>query len=338
MKFLRFLLILIMILPLLMCAEAQEDITPFLGNWALYLPGGAGWLEVHQEDGYIDASLLWYGGSVEPVDHVFLFGDVLFVTRIREVVRKKNDKGEPERTHRIVDWFQFTRTGNNELEGQANFPNDNGIGVNVTEFKAKRIPELPEKPDLTKIKYGKSVKLFNGKDLSGWKLVNADDVNGFHAENGALINNPVQKEGEAHISYGNLRTVDTFEDFKLSIEVNVPKGSNSGIYLRGIYEVQVLDSYDLPLDSHHMGAIYSRITPLVKAEKPAGEWQSLEIILFHRYVTVVLNGEKIIDNQPILGVTGGALTADEFSPGPIYLQGDHGKVMYRNIVLTPILE
>ncbi len=87
-----------------------------------------------------------------------------------------------------------------------------------------------------------------------------------------------------------------------------------------------------------MGAIYSRITPSLSAEKPAGEWQSLDITLCERHVTVILNGKMIIDNQPLLGVTGGALTADEFLPGPIYLQGDHGKVSYQNFVLRPILK
>jgi hypothetical protein len=121
------------------------------------------------------------------------------------------------------------------------------------------------------------------------------------------------------------------------VEVNVPRGSNSGVYLRGIYEVQVMDSYGKALDPHNMGALYSRITPLVSAEKPAGEWQTLEITLYKRYLTVLLNGQTIIENQPVKGVTGGALTSDEFSPGPIYLQGDHGKVSYRKVTLTPIL-
>jgi hypothetical protein len=118
--------------------------------------------------------------------------------------------------------------------------------------------------------------------------------------------------------------------------VNVPKGSNSGIYLRGIYEIQVMDSKGSPLDSHNMGALYSRITPSVSAERPAGEWQNLDITLCEHHLSVILNNIKIIDNQPVMGVTGGALTADEYSPGPIYLQGDHGTVSYRNIVLTPI--
>jgi hypothetical protein len=108
--------------------------------------------------------------------------------------------------------------------------------------------------------------------------------------------------------------------------------------LRGIYEVQVEDSFEKGLDSHHMGAIYSRITPSVKAERPAGEWSGLDITLVDRHVTVVLNGVVIIDNAPLLGCTGGALWSDEFRPGPIYLQGDHGAVSFRNLVVRRVLD
>ena len=127
-------------------------------------------------------------------------------------------------------------------------------------------------------------------------------------------------------------------DFNLKLEVNVPARSNSGVYLRGRYEIQVMDSYGRPLDSHNMGALYSRIAPSVSAEKPAGEWQTMEMILCDRHLTVNLNGINIIDNQPVYGPTGGALTSDVFAPGPIYLQGDHGKVSYRNIIITPIIK
>ena len=102
--------------------------------------------------------------------------------------------------------------------------------------------------------------------------------------------------------------------------------------------MQVEDTYRRDLDSHNMGAIYSRITPAVAAEKRAGEWQTLDITLLDRHVTVKLNGTTIIDNQPLLGCTGGALWSDESRPGPIYLQGDHGPIQYRNIVLTPIIK
>ena len=80
------------------------------------------------------------------------------------------------------------------------------------------------------------------------------------------------------------------------------------------------------------------ITPTVAAEKPAQVWQHIDITLVDRHVTVILNGRKIIDNQPVLGCTGGALTSDEFKPGPLYLQGDRSDVDFRNMVLTPIVK
>jgi len=102
--------------------------------------------------------------------------------------------------------------------------------------------------------------------------------------------------------------------------------------------VQVCDSYGKPLDSHNMGGLYSRITPTVSAEKAPGEWQTMDLTLVNRHVTVILNGQTIIDNEPLLGCTGGAMWSDEFKPGPIYLQGDHTGVKYRNIVLKPVVK
>jgi hypothetical protein len=188
---------------------------------------------------------------------------------------------------------------------------------------------------LSKVKFGEPIALFNGKDLSGWKLTQERQANGWSVVDGVLVNNPVQEEGK-HRSYGNLMTEQEFEDFNLTLEVNVPEKGNSGIYLRGIYEVQVSDTFGQPLDPHNMGGIYSRITPSVAAEKSAGEWQTFDITLLDRHVTVNLNGQTIIDNQPLEGCTGGALWSDEFKPGPIYLQGDHTGVSYRNIVLKPV--
>ena len=135
-----------------------------------------------------------------------------------------------------------------------------------------------------------------------------------------------------------MRTVDEFEDFRLTTEVSVDLKGNSGIYLRGIYEVQVMESFGMAKDSHHMGAIYSRIVPSEAVERAPGKWQTLDITLVDRHVTVILNGTTIIDNAPLLGCTGGALTSDEFSAGPLYLQGDHSAVKYRNMVLTPVVK
>ena len=305
------------------------DVDPFLGRWALHLPGGAGWLEVRQESGYLDASLLWYGGSVVPVSGVYVSGSKLVVTRRVS----SNEFGS--RTLQAPQLLEAEVNGD-QLIGKLTEPKKDGSGAKVTLFHGTKIPDVPAKPNLANVQYGKPIKLLNGKDLTGWVIKEAGKANGWSVEKGVLRNNPVQPEGK-HISYGNLRTVDTFEDFNLKLQVNVPAGNNSGVYLRGIYEVQVVDSYGKEVDSHNMGALYSRITPSSAAEKKPGEWQDMDITLYKRHLTVKLNGTTIIDNQPVYGVTGGAMTADEFSPGPIYLQGDHGEVSYRELVLTPIV-
>jgi hypothetical protein len=307
---------------------------PFIGRWALTIPGGgAGWLGIEQQPGYLDASILWGGGSVVPVSSVFIDGDKINVTRLRKVERKDRD-GKVIKTHSFTETITATVSGD-QMKLIQTRPRTDGKGVARSEFTGKRIPALPKKPNLSKIKYGKPIKLFNGKNLDGWKLTNPRQKNGWSVKDGVLTNNPVQPRGR-HISYGNLCTVGTFEDFNLKLEVNVPKGGNSGIYLRGIYEVQVSDTHGRNRDSHNMGGVYSRITPTVSAEKPAGQWQTMNITLLDRHVTVILNGKTIIDNQPLLGCTGGALWSDESKPGPIYLQGDHTGINYKNITLTPV--
>lgn len=318
-----------------------SSVEPFLGMWALtldYENSNAGWLELRQENGYLDADLLWRGGSVNPIGYTMVNEGQLILVNGRDVVRKKDEEGNPVRIQHPINWFQINKAGDELLEGMAYFPNRDGVGVEAVTFTGKKIPAYGEAPKVRKIKYGDPIKLFNGNDLQGWELTDPDATSGWKVKDGVMLNDPVQKNGEKHIHYGNLRTSDTFEDFNLKLEVSIPAGSNSGVYLRGIYEVQVQDSYGKALDPHNMGALYSRITPLVAAEKPAGEWQEMDITLYQRHLTVLLNGKLLIDNQPVKGVTGGALTSDEFSPGPLYLQGDHGKVSYRNIVLTPVLQ
>jgi len=313
-----------------MLTTAQNNQKDFFGNWTLDIEGGSvGWLGVNDDKGFLDAELLWKGGSVTPVSYVyFLDENTLIVTRSREI------KKDEDRKHTIVQTYKFKRDGD-KLEGVYIQPGRDGMSVRKEKFKGWRLPEFGDAPDLSKVKYGISIELFNGMNLDGWKLMEDSKTNGFKVVDGEMVNDPVKVEGK-RIRYGNIRTEQEFEDFKLTLEVNVPAHSNSGVYLRGMYEIQVLDSYGKELDSHNMGGLYSRITPSEAAEKPAGEWQTMEIILCERHVTVILNGKTIIDNQPALGPTGGAIIADVFKPGPIYLQGDHGKVSYRNMVLTPI--
>jgi hypothetical protein len=217
-------------------------------------------------------------------------------------------------------------------------PRENGQGQDKADFTGRREPPMPPAPSLSQVKFGEPIQLFNGKDLTGWRLTDPNAISGWSAKDGLLVNQALQEEGKPHKNYGNLRTDRGFEDFNLTLEVCVAKGGNSGVYLRGIYEVQVADTYGRPLDPHNMGGIYSRIKPTVAAEKPAGEWQTMDITLVDRHVTVILNGQKIIDNQPILGCTGGALWSDVTRPGPIYFQGDHTSIEYRNIVLKPVVK
>lgn len=172
--------------------------------------------------------------------------------------------------------------------------------------------------------WGKPVKLFSGSDVKGWHP--SGTTNQWVAVNGVL---------QSPKSGSNLITDEKFNDFKLHIEFRYPKESNSGVYLRGRYEVQVSDNIgDAPLKDY-FGAIYGFIEPTEQAAKAAGEWQTYDITLVGRLVTVVANGKTIICNAPIPGITGGALDSNEGEPGPIMLQGDHGPVEYRNIVITP---
>ncbi|WP_395737539.1 DUF1080 domain-containing protein [Prosthecobacter sp.] len=300
---------------------------PFVGRWALTIPGGgAGWLGVESKDGALTSSVLWGGGSVVPTASTKLDGDTLIVTR-----EQKNKEGKLNATETITakadgDVLKLTTAKKNAAGKDVGQPQ---------EFTGKRIPAVPAAPDLSKVKFGESIQLLNGKDLTGWRLMNDKADNGWSVVDGALQNRVV-KAKDKH--FGNLRTDAEFEDFNLKTEVRTSEGSNSGIYLRGIYEVQVMESFGQPLDSHHMGALYSRITPSVAAEKPIGEWQTLDITLVDRHLTVILNGKTIIDNAPVLGCTGGAMSSDEFKPGPIYLQGDHTNVDYRNMVLRPVVK
>ncbi|MCW5909479.1 MAG: DUF1080 domain-containing protein [Cyclobacteriaceae bacterium] len=171
--------------------------------------------------------------------------------------------------------------------------------------------------------WGQPVTLFNGKDLSGWKAMGP---NQWIVENGILRS---LKSGS------NLVSEQTFTDFKLHVEFRYEKGSNSGVYLRGRYEVQIEDDKGKEPWKGYLGAIYGFLTPSVMAARNAGEWQAYDITLVGRIVTVVANGITIIANQEIPGITGGAIDNKESEPGPIMFQGDHGPIDFRNIVITP---
>jgi hypothetical protein len=172
--------------------------------------------------------------------------------------------------------------------------------------------------------WGEPVTLFNGTSLDGWQPIGGGDSQ-WRALSGVLQN---AKSG------ANLVTVQKFDDFKLHLEFRVPKGANSGVYLRGRYELQIDDAAGLEPSSHHLGGLYGFIAPSENVARAAGEWQSMDVTLVGRMLTYELNGTTVICNREIPGITGGALDSAEGDPGPLLLQGDHGPVDYRNIVMT----
>jgi hypothetical protein len=214
--------------------------------------------------------------------------------------------------------FQGKLTGDT-LSGTAIGPN----GAPWT-WTAKRAPALARPVQVTS---GEMKSLFNGHDFSGWKFDNPQREQSWSVRDGCLVNNSAG---------ANLVTTDSFQNFKLHVEFNCPSNANSGVYLRGRYEVQVEDDSLAEPPSHHIGAVYGFLAPKPEQPRRPGEWQTFDITLLGRFVTVVQNGNTIIDNQEIPGITGGALDSHEELPGPIYLQGDHGGIAYRNLKLTPL--
>jgi hypothetical protein len=217
--------------------------------------------------------------------------------------------------------------GNGDLVLEGTLENDkltgtitNCMGVKHA-FTGVRAPSLVRAAEPV---WDKPVTLLNGKDLTGW--VSQKKENQWVVENGIL---------KSPKSGSNLMTVQKFNDFKLHIEFRYPAESNSGIYLRGRYELQIVDSRGQEPSSIYLGGIYGFLTPNENVAKAPGEWQSYDVTLIGRRVSVVANGKTIICDQIIPGITGGALDSNEQEPGPIFLQGDHGPIEYRNIVITP---
>ena len=209
--------------------------------------------------------------------------------------------------------------GTFEVEGQQR-PPLKWVGV--------RAPVIRDQDDGT-WKEGKPVRLFSGRSLDGWQAADGGAVSGWAVENGSL----------ATTGKGvNIVSAAKFWNFKLHLEFKVAEHSNSGVGLRARYEVQVIDDYGRPAGTHTNGALYARIPPAENASRPAGEWQTYDIRLVGRQVTVVLNGKTVIEKGEVEGLTAIAVDSREAEPGPIYLQGDHGPVEFRNIVVTPLVK
>ena len=289
---------------------ARRD-PPVVGRWDVTVSGPGGtypsWFEVRRSGTRtLVGSFVGRVGSARPVSRVE-YDD----GRIRFTV-------PPQWERRTDDQTFEGRLDGDVLRGETT----DDAGRRVT-WEAHRAPPLKRAHPP---RWGEPVELFNGRDLAGWKPRSSAARNGWVVQDGVLVN---------ATPGGDLMTERPFTDFKLHAEFRYPKGSNSGIYLRGRYELQIEDNFGDEPDSHKAGGVYGFLTPRVNAAGKAGEWQTLEVTLVGREVTVVLNGETVIDRQAIPGITGGALDSDEGRPGPILIQGDHGPVEFRKLTLTP---
>jgi hypothetical protein len=176
-------------------------------------------------------------------------------------------------------------------------------------------------------RWGAPVRLLNGRDLSGRTFADPTQASAWSVDDGTLV-----KQGRG----SEILTTSKFQDFKLHIEFNCGPAANSGVYLRGRYEVQIENNAAQEPAERRMGAVYGFIAPQPELARTPNVWESYDITLIGRSVTVVHDGRTVIDRQDIPGITGGALDSDEGSPGPIYLQGtEDGRVAFRNIVITP---
>lgn len=308
--------ILTVIFPLRMYSATQNSSGPsaqtesFLGRWDLTLKTPLqeypSWLEITQKDGQFQARMVSRWGHARPLPKIEISNDHITFVSPKEEEDRKDD---------MV--FEGKLSGNT-LAG-----NTTGPDGTEWEWTGERAPGLKRK---TPPMWGKPRPLFNGKDLSGWTPSEPKATATWKVENGTLISP----------GHGPELITDTkFNDFKLHIEFNCARGSNSGVYLRGRYELQIEDDPEPEGPTMRTGGIYGFLAPAPEQPRQPGEWQSYDITLIGRVVTIVQNGHTIIDKQEIPGITGGALDSHEGLPGPIYLQGSEaGHVAFRNITIT----
>jgi len=300
------LLVLLFMLALAVPSAAQEKAV--LGKWDITATAADGkriyWLEVKNDGGQLTGWFLNRGGSVFKLPAITIQdGELRFaLPNSKQVFSARAEGGK--------------------LVGKITNGNEtiNWVGV--------RPPKWGRYDANAKHKFGKPVELFDGKSMDAWGVEHQGRPSGWTVQDGAMINAP-------HAN--NLVSRQRFKDFKLHAEYKLEKDSNSGIYLRGRYELQVLDDFGKDPESHGHMAIYSRRAPSLNASRPAGEWQTVEAVIVGNRVTVVLNGQTVQDNAVLDGITGGALDSDEGADGPIMLQGDHGKVWFRKVTVTPIV-
>ena len=288
--------------------SAARDVR-LIGRWDITIttPTGSApsWIEIDSSGREaLVGRIVGIVGSARPITEIITEGDSL-----RFAVPRQWEDGTGEL--RVVARLQGDR-----LVGRMTFPDNttrNWQGVRAPRLARSHAPA-----------WGAPIRLLNQNDLNGWVPMGA--ANQWSVRDGVL---------SSPRSGVNLRTSRAFDDFKLHVEFRFPRGSNSGVYLRGRHEVQIEDDFGMGPDSHRFSGVYGFIAPSEIAARPAGQWQAYDITLVGRMVTVAANGKIVICNQEIPGITGGALDSDEGTPGPLYLQGDHGPIEYRNIVITP---
>jgi hypothetical protein len=291
-------------------AESPSSAGPFLGRWDLTLKAPdrdyPSWLELRQEDSHLRAQMVGRWGNARPLPKAEVSDGQLTFVSPKEEEGSKAD---------LV--FQGRVTGKT-LTGTVNGPDGKTwqwVGVRAPALERAGTP-----------KWDKPIQLFNGKDLTGWKM-SASGPPEWTVQDGAIVSPGHGPE---------LVSDSKFQDFNLHLEFNCGKDSNSGLYLRGRYEVQIETESEAEPPSHHTGGVYGFLAPSPELPRTPDVWQTFDITLIGRRVTVIQNGKTVIDNQEIPGITGGAVDSHEALPGPIYLQGsEKGHVAFRNLVITP---
>ncbi len=316
-------LCLVMVSSQLVTATTRAE--ELAGDWSLEFESGLpAWMRVTESEGKPVVYLRLYVGPVGP------YKDVEVENGRLNFELKKNKKATT--TTRVEVGMKAGK-----LDGMIVRQHPDG-STDREAFTGKKIPPMPSTPpELSKVRFGQPIALFNGKDMTGWTVHEPEKKNGWGVEKGVLKNTTPKTDFSATGAYANLKTEAVFDDFWLHIEFLVEEQRNSGVYLRGTFEAQVVDRDSRMQGLQGVGAIFGLIKPSKNAGKPGGQWQSYDITLVDRHVTVVLNGEKVIDNQPVTGPTGGAINTNPVESGPIYLQGDHTNVSYRAIYLAPVL-
>jgi len=291
-------------------AKNNSDTSSVLGRWDITMKISGrefpSWFEIHKSGvKMLVGEFVGAGGSARPISRVNLENGKLSFSIPQQW--ESQDKN---------------------LEFEANLQGDSLVGTiilpdgrNCT-FSAVKAPSLLR---TAKPVWDKPVKLFNGKDLKGWHA--SGKTNQWIVENG-ILKSP--KAGS------NIISDETFTDFKIHVEFRYAAHGNSGVYLRGRYEVQITDWYADTPPKDVLGSIYGFIKPNESVTTKPNQWNTYDITLVGRNVTIVVNGKTIVTNQEIPGITGGALNSREGEPGPIMLQGDHEPIEYRNIIITRV--